>query len=80
MIPAAELISRIAESCALDPASLSQDTMIEEIGLDSLSLAQILTSLEAEFSIDLNEEELARILEAHSIGDYLRVLNSALSR
>jgi acyl carrier protein len=69
--------SHIAAVCAIDAGSLSVLTTIDELGLDSFSLVQILTAMESELEIELRDDEIARLLEARTIGDYLEVLNCA---
>jgi acyl carrier protein len=69
--------SHIATVCAIDASSLSVLTTIDELGLDSFSLVQILTAIESELEIELRDDEIARLLDARTIGDYLEVLNCA---
>ena len=77
---ASRLLAHIAEICSLDLGKLSRDTRIHDIGLDSLSLPQILEALQTEFMIQLDDDAVAAILEAKSIGDYVDVLNDAVAR
>jgi acyl carrier protein len=74
------LIAHIAEICSVTPTALSRDTLIDDIGLDSLSLPRILHALETEFQIQLEEDDIVTILEARSIGIYIDVLNAAVAR
>lgn len=74
------LIALVASFCLLDPSSVSEDTLTDDIGLDSLSLTQIITSIEVEFALDLEEEDLAKLLEARVIGDFADVLVFARNR
>jgi acyl carrier protein len=74
------LISLMAEFCLLDSTTLSRATLTDDIGLDSLSLTQIITAVETEFAFDLWEEDLTNLLDARSIGDFADVCNVALQR
>jgi acyl carrier protein len=76
----ARLIARIAEVCKVDIASLSRETRTDDIGLDSMSLTQILATMEAEFGIELADEDVFNLLEARSIDDYANVLNARAAR
>ena len=77
MTLADQLITRISSVCALDPATLSLNTRVDDIGLDSFSLVQILTTLESELGIELRDDDVAGLLEARSIRDYLELLSRA---
>ena len=72
-----KLVSRV---CAVPLQELSPDTMLDEVGVDSLSLSQIMAEMEAAFSIELWDEDIAGLAEARSIGDFVGVLNAALAR
>ncbi|WP_313917235.1 acyl carrier protein [Tahibacter sp.] len=74
------MIKLVARVCAVPPQDLSPDTMLDEVGVDSLSLSQIMAEMEAAFSIELWDEDIAGLAEARSIGDFVGVLNAALGR
>jgi acyl carrier protein len=76
----ASLISRIATTCSIEAETLCLDTQIDDLGLDSFSLLNILTSIEAEVGIELRDEDIMALLEGKSIGDYVGVLTSVLNR
>lgn len=74
------LIKRVASYCGLKVEDLTRDSITNDIGLDSLSLAQILAALEAEFAFELVEEDVTNLLEATSIGNYMDILVTAMAR
>ncbi len=74
------MIKLVARVCAVPLEDLSPDTMLDEVGVDSLSLSQIMAEMEAAFSIELWDEDIAGLAEANSIGDFVGVLNAALGR
>jgi len=76
----ARLKALIGDYCPLDVATLSRETLTDDIGLDSLSLTQIIAALEKEFSFGLSDEDLTNLLVARSIGDFSDVLSHALNR
>ena len=80
MTLAASLIARIATTCSIEAETLCLDTQIDDIGLDSFSLINILTSIEAETGIELRDEDIMTLLEGKSIGDYVNVLTSVSNR
>lgn len=80
MTLADSLIAQIATTCSMEPESLGLDTQIDEIGLDSFSLVNILTSIEADTGIELRDEDIATLLEGKSIGDYVTVLTAVSNR
>lgn len=50
------IISRV---CEIDEIYLTDDALlIEEIGIDSLSILQVIVEMEAEFGIDFNIDEV----------------------
>jgi acyl carrier protein len=75
-----KLIAYIATYCAVSPETVTRETMTSDIGLDSLSLTQIIAALESEFSFELQEADLTGLLEAASIGNYFDLLNEAAAR
>ncbi len=74
------MLDLVARTCAVDTATLSSDTLLDDIGLDSLSLTQIMENLERAFTIELHDEDLSGLAEARSIGEFVGVLNDALQR
>jgi acyl carrier protein len=74
MTLAASLIAQIATTCSIEPEALCLDTQIDDIGLDSFSLVNILTNIE------LRDEDLMSLLEAKSIRDYVDVLTAVCNR
>lgn len=75
-----KLFDQIAATCGIEAAAVSNETLLEEIGLDSIALAMILRAVEVEFAIEFNDDEVAAFLGAASVGEYLPPLRSALSR
>jgi acyl carrier protein len=80
MTLADSLIAQIAATCSMEPGALGLDTQVDEIGLDSFSLVNILTSIEADTGIELRDEDIATLLEGKSIGDYVNVLTAVSNR
>jgi len=75
-----KLISKISEVSGVEATNLSTDTLLQEIGLDSILLAIILRHVEAEFAIEFDDEEVAGFLGASSIGEYVDIVLRASGR
>jgi acyl carrier protein len=75
-----KLFLYVSDYCSVNSAILSSETITNDIGLDSLSLSQILANLESDFDFELQDEDLTNLLEARSIGNYVDILTEALDR
>ena len=71
---------RLADICGRDPASLTLDSSIDDLKLDSLALPQVLMAFEEEFGIVLRENEVISLLTARRVNDYVQVLDAAIHR
>lgn len=76
---AQKLIGQVATASDTDPATLSAQTRLNDIGLDSILLAIVLRSVEVEFAIEFDDNEIAAFFGAASIGDYVDIVCRALS-
>jgi len=75
-----KLIAQVAMASGADPAALDVDTTLQEVGLDSVLLALVLRAIEAEFSVEFDDDEVSEFLGASSIGDYVDIVVAALDR
>lgn len=53
----ARLLELIFENCGMPLASVSDDTSIEEFGVDSLSMAELISSIEDSFGVHFDEDD-----------------------
>lgn len=74
------MIKLVARACSADPRQFSSETLLDEAGVDSLTLTQIMAEIESAFAIELWDDDIAGLAEARSIGDFVGVLNNALRR
>jgi acyl carrier protein len=74
------VVTQLAGICGRDPGSLTLDSSIDELKLDSLALPNVLMAFEEEFSIELREDEVISLLTARQIKDYVEVLDAAVHR
>lgn len=62
----------IAEQLGLDPASVTDTSdLINELNADSLDIVQMLISLETEFGIEFDDQELKSI---KTVGDVIKFI------
>jgi acyl carrier protein len=57
----------------IDEKTLTLDTKVSDLGIDSLNFIQVIFSVESAFGIEILDEELT---ELHTIGDFLNCLEN----
>lgn len=62
-----EVTNVIAESCYLKPEELRPDISLSELGVDSLSIAYIVTTLESTLGRKVSQDALVQLFEAESV-------------
>ncbi len=68
----------IAEQADIkDANTLTKETVLEDLGLDSLDAVEIIMSLEEEFDVEVADEAFA---DVKTIGDVVYYLEKALNR
>jgi acyl carrier protein len=68
----------IATVCDLDAARVKPDTNLEDLGVDSLAVAEIIVELEIEFNRELPVHFLRRLDRVKTVGDVAVELQAAL--
>jgi acyl carrier protein len=71
------LQNSIARSCNLDPAAVTADTDVLDIGLDSVSLMSILTHVEATYDFKMTPEYLGQIMEVATVRELAQIMECA---
>lgn len=74
------LATLVASFCGLEAASLQRDTLIDDIGLDSMSLMQIFAAIEDEYGLEVRDEDIELFMEVQTLGGYADLLNNLLRR
>jgi len=65
----------IADVLSVDPETITAETTFtDDLGADSLDIAQILISIEDEFDIDIPDEEMEHI---KTVGDAVEAIRNA---
>jgi acyl carrier protein len=59
----------------LEPGTLATDPTLESLGFDSLAIVKLVTAMEGEFGVELDEEE---VLEYTTVGDLVELLGDRL--
>lgn len=69
-----KLFELIAEQFNLDVDDLSESTnFVDDLNADSIELVELVMTLEEEFDVHLEDEEL---MEIHTIGDIVEILEN----
>jgi acyl carrier protein len=69
----------IAEVCGLDPAVLQDDARLDALGIDSLSVAEVIVDVEMRLDRELPLELLRRLDTVPTIGQLAVELERALA-
>jgi acyl carrier protein len=78
-VDVAESLQRaIATVCDLDAGSVKPETNLEDLGVDSLAVAEIIVELEIEFNRELPVHFLRRLDRVKTVGDVAMELQAAL--
>ena len=67
------VINEIAATMDVPAASLGPDTLLADIGMDSLQALQLLVALEQSAKVQLEEEDLRRFTTIRAIVDLLNM-------
>lgn len=67
--------SLLSEQLGFDEEMITETTSFEDLGADSLDLVELMMSLEEEFSISADEEELTDI---KTVGDVVKLIEANL--
>jgi acyl carrier protein len=69
----------ISRTCAVPVISIQSDSMLTELGVDSLASAEILTDLEIRLGKQLPVDALRRLNQARTVGDIESILRREFS-
>ena len=67
----------IAEQLGISASELEEDTILADLGADSLDLFQIISALEEEFEIEFDNEEAENL---KTDGDAIEYIKSAVEK
>jgi len=69
----------VARACEVSPEVVDLSTPLEELGLDSLAAAEVLTDVEIRLGVDFPVDVLRRLSEAGTVGEVLDRLRDGLA-
>jgi acyl carrier protein len=73
MIETKAIIGIFARETSLDPATLTSETVIRELGVDSLGMMNVMFGLEETTGVELQVEEMSEVI---TIGDLVHLIET----
>lgn len=70
----AKVVELVAENLEVDEASIDESTRYEDLGADSFDLLELVTTMEDEFDLTLDDDSLTEI---ETVGDTVRAIENA---
>lgn len=61
----------IADQLGIDEATVTEDTTLEDLGADSLALVELVMSVEEEFEIEIQDEDMEKFKTVGDVLDYI---------
>ncbi len=61
----------IADQLSIDEAVITEDTTLEDLGADSLALVELVMSVEEEFEIEIQDEDMENFKTVGDVLDYI---------
>ena len=77
MIETKTILDILAHETSLDPATLTPDTVIRDLAVDSLGMMNVVFGIEDATGVDLNAEEMTEVV---TIGDLVRLVNGKAAK
>ncbi len=66
-----KLTTIIADQLGIDETTISEDTTLEDLGADSLALVELVMSVEEEFEIQIEDEDMEKFKTVGDVLDYI---------
>lgn len=73
MIETKAVIDILAREASLDPATLTSETVIRNLAMDSLGMMNVMFGLEETAGVELEVEEMNEVI---TIGDLVRLIDT----
>ena len=77
MIETKAMINILAHETSLDPETLTPETVIRELAVDSLGMMNVIFGIEDATGVELKVEEMTEVV---TIGDLVRLVESKAAR
>ena len=62
----------LSEQLGISQDDLTMDSAIEDLGVDSLDLVEIIMALESEYDIDISDDDVEKIKTVGDIVNYIK--------
>ncbi len=66
-----KLSSIIADQLGIEQDIITEDTTLEDLGADSLALVELVMSVEEEFDIEIQDEDMEKFKSVGDVLDYI---------
>lgn len=66
-----KLTTILADQLGIEENTISEDTALEELGADSLALVEMVMSVEEEFDIQIEDEDMEKFKTVGDVLDYI---------
>lgn len=66
-----KLATIIADQLNVDESTITEDTTLEDLGADSLALVELVMSVEEEFEIQIEDEDMEKFKSVGDVLDYI---------
>ena len=66
-----KLSTIIADQLGIDESAITEDTTLEDLGADSLALVELVMSVEEEFDIQIEDEDMEKFKTVGDVLDYI---------
>ncbi len=76
---ASALREAVARACEVTPELVDMTSTLEDLGLDSLAAAEVLTDLEIRLGVEFPVDVLRRLTDARTVGEVLDRLRDGLA-
>lgn len=73
------VLSSLADSCGCDPSSLSLDSSLIALGVDSISILTLASVVQDMFAVEIDSERMDQLLLADTIADIVTITRSLIA-
>jgi acyl carrier protein len=72
-----KVISIIVEKLDIDPFVIQMTSTLQDLGVDSLDMVEIIMKIEEEFNIEINDEVVEKMHNVQDVISYVHELRTA---
>jgi acyl carrier protein len=74
------LISAIASTCSFERSQITLETSLSDLLMDSLSIASVLSQVEARHGLEMSEHDVLAFFQAETVRDVVTLVRKAKDR